>query len=165
LWRFFRAAPVPHVNVLLRILPGEVAVVVRLPQVLGARLAGMTVLHVETTVITCIPVCISFHEVRVRWGLNLLCRGRRRIISSACGRRWSHVPWCPPRRDRCDGGCTSCIECGWAAATTSSTPPSLSAAATVVGASKICWGQMGPAVEIRWGQMWQAVEADRVLVV
>ncbi len=143
------AAPVPRVDVLLRILPGEVAVVVRLPQVLGARLAGMTILHVETTGITRIPVYISFHEVRVWWGLNLLCLGRRRIISSACGRRWSHVPWCPRRRDRCDGGCTSCIECGWAAAITSSTPSSLSAAATLVGASESVGG--------KWGRRWKSV--------
>ncbi len=144
-----RAAPVPRVDVLLRILPGEVAVVVRLPQVLGARLAGMTIRHVETTGITRIPVCISFHEVRVRWGLDLLCLGRQRIISSACGRRWSHVPWCPPRHDRCDGGCTSCIECGWAAATTLSMSLSLSAAATVVGASKSVGG--------KWGRRWKSV--------
>jgi hypothetical protein len=46
------------VNILLRILPGEVEVVVRLPQVLMARLAGMTISHVTTTGITRIPVCI-----------------------------------------------------------------------------------------------------------
>jgi hypothetical protein len=46
------------IDVLLRILPGEVAVVIWLPQVLGARLAGMTIRHVKTTGITCIPVCI-----------------------------------------------------------------------------------------------------------
>ena len=60
-----RAAPVTRIDVLLRILSGEVAVMVRLPQVLGARLAGMTFRHIETTGITRIPVCESFHEVRV----------------------------------------------------------------------------------------------------
>ncbi len=147
------AAPVPRVDVLLRILSGEVAVVVRLPQVLGARLACMTIRHVKTTGITGIPVCIKFHKVRVRWGFYWLCLGRwgfywlclgrRCIISSACGRRWSHVPWCPPRHDICDGGCTSCIECGWAAATTASTSSSLSTAATVVGASESVGGKCG----------------------
>jgi len=79
------AAPVPRVNVLLRILMGEVAVVVRLPQVLGARLAGMTFRHIKTTGITRIPVSESFHEVREGGGLLRL--GRWRIISSACSRR------------------------------------------------------------------------------
>ena len=62
------AAPVTRVGVLLRILSGEVAVVVRLPQVLGARLAGMTFRHIKTTGITRIPVCKSFHEVQVGGG-------------------------------------------------------------------------------------------------
>ncbi len=80
-----RAAPVTRVNVLLRILLGELAAVVRLPQVLGARLADMTFRHIETTGITHIPVCKSFHEVRVCGGLLRL--GRWRIISSANGQR------------------------------------------------------------------------------
>ena len=43
------AAPTPRIDVLLRILMGEVAVLVRLPQMLGARLAGMSLRHVKTT--------------------------------------------------------------------------------------------------------------------
>ena len=78
-----RAAPVTRIDVLLRILSGEVAVMVRLPQVLGARLAGMTFRHIETTGITRIPVCESFHEVQVGGGLLRL--GRWRMISSASG--------------------------------------------------------------------------------
>ena len=82
LWQFF---VLHRVDVLLHILSGEVVVVVRLPQVLGARLAGKTFRHIETTGITCIPVCEAFHEVRVGGGLLRL--GRWRIISSASGRR------------------------------------------------------------------------------
>ncbi len=44
-----RGAVVPLVDVLLRILPGEVDVVVRLPQMLRACLAGMSVWDVKTT--------------------------------------------------------------------------------------------------------------------
>ena len=55
-----RGAFVPFVNVLLRILVGEVDVVVRLPQMLGARLAGMTFRDIETARITRIPICKPF---------------------------------------------------------------------------------------------------------
>ena len=79
------AAPVTRVDVLLHILSGEVAVVVWLPQVLGVCLAGMTFRHIEITGITCIPVCESFHEVRVGGGLLRLERWR--ILSSTSGRR------------------------------------------------------------------------------
>ena len=57
------AAPAPRIDVLLRILMGEVAVLVRLPQMLGAHLAGMSLRHVKTTGITHIPVCEPFHDV------------------------------------------------------------------------------------------------------
>jgi hypothetical protein len=76
-----RAAPVPRVDVLLHILVGEVAVVVRLSQILGAHLAGVTFRHNETTGITRIPVCESFHEVQVGGGLLRL--GQWHIISFA----------------------------------------------------------------------------------
>jgi hypothetical protein len=57
-----RAASVPLVDVLLRILTGEVAVVFRLTQMLGARLVGMTFRYVKPTGITHIPVRKPFHE-------------------------------------------------------------------------------------------------------
>ena len=53
---------VPLVNVLLRILAGEVDVVVRLPQMLGVRLAGITFRDIETARITRIPICYPFCE-------------------------------------------------------------------------------------------------------
>jgi hypothetical protein len=142
-----RAAPIPRINVLLRILMGEVAILVQLSQMLGVRLAGMSLHHVETTGISRIPICKPFHDVQVWGGLDLLCLGWRRIISSDCGRRYSHVPWFPLRCKQCDGGCTSCIKCGWAAATIAATSSALSTAATVVGASKSVGGN--------WGRRWR----------
>ena len=91
-------AVVPLVDVLLRILAGKVGVVVRLPQILGSRLAGMTFHDIETAGITRIPICKLFCDVRVWGGLDMLCLGWGRIISSAGGRR-SNVPWCPSCRD------------------------------------------------------------------
>ena len=142
-----RAASVPLVNVLLCILTGEVAVVFRLPQMLGARLVGMTFRHVIPTGITHIPVRKPFHEVRVRGGLDLLCLGRWCIISSACCGRRSHVPWCPSCHDRYNGWSTSCSKNGWATATTTTTSTSLAAASTVVGASESIGGI--------WGRRWR----------
>ena len=44
-----RGAGVSLIDVLLRILPGEVDVVVRLPQMVMACLAGMSIWDVKTT--------------------------------------------------------------------------------------------------------------------
>jgi hypothetical protein len=52
----FCATPIPCIDILLRILTGEVHVMARLSQMLGARLAGMVIGHVETTRVTRIPV-------------------------------------------------------------------------------------------------------------
>jgi hypothetical protein len=56
LWQFFCATPIPRIDVLLCILTGEVHVMARLSQMLGARLAGMVIGHVKTTRLTRIPV-------------------------------------------------------------------------------------------------------------
>jgi hypothetical protein len=52
----FCATPIPCIDILLRILTGEVHVMARLSQMLGARLAGMVIGHVKTTRVTRIPV-------------------------------------------------------------------------------------------------------------
>jgi hypothetical protein len=52
----FCASPIPRINVLLRILTGEVHVMAQLSQMLGARLAGMVIGHIKTTRVTRIPV-------------------------------------------------------------------------------------------------------------
>ncbi len=52
----FCDTPIPRINVLLRILTGEVHVMARLSQMLGAHLAGMVIGHVKTTRVTRITV-------------------------------------------------------------------------------------------------------------
>ena len=52
----FCATPTPRIDVLLHILMGEVHVMARLSQMLGVRLAGMVIGHIETTRVTRIPV-------------------------------------------------------------------------------------------------------------
>ncbi len=88
---------IPLVDVLLRILAGEVDVMVRLPQLVGARLIGMTIRDIETARITRIPFCKPFREVQVQ-EVFTLCLGWGRIISYGGGQR-SHVPWCPSCHD------------------------------------------------------------------
>jgi len=105
-----RCALLPLVDVLLRILSGEVDVVVRLPQMVRACLAGMSVWDVKTTQTTRVPIHKLLCEVQVRGGLDMLRLWWCCKISSANGWR-SHVPRCSSRRDQHDGGSTpSCIE-------------------------------------------------------
>ena len=94
-----RRACVPLVDVLLRILPGEVAVMAWLPQSRRAYLAVMPFWDVKTTGVTRVSIHKLLHEVRV-WGLNILSLGWWCKIPSTYGRR-SHVPRCgkiQPRR-------------------------------------------------------------------
>ena len=133
-----RRACVPLVDVLLRILPGEVAVMAWLPQSRRAYLAVMPFWDVKTTGVTRVSIRKLLREVRV-WGLNILSLGWWCKIPSTYGRR-SHVPRCTSScRERHDGWSTSsCVETRRAPAASAPVASSLSATSKPFGEKVAC---------------------------
>ncbi len=108
----FCAASIPRIDVLLGILSREVFIVIWLPQMWGAHLAGVAISHVKPRGITCIPVGKPLCEVQIWGGLDVPW-GWGCIISTACRRVHSRKCWCPPCCNSNERGCTARSKCGW----------------------------------------------------
>ena len=78
------AAILACVNILLRMLSREVNVVAQFALGL-ASCAGVPVRNVESTRVTCVPICELFNKVGVR-GPLLLWHATLRVVSSVRGK-------------------------------------------------------------------------------